>query len=173
MLTAMSNSGLPIVAPAAAFIKNKVFLVICYLMLGLAIVGGGYGLSQLFLKQRTEVKLAKTETKLVATQQREGALSGIVDQQVKTIGTVSEMRESDGQLAARLLVENKKLAKQKADAEKRLEELERQNETVRTYLNQRVPAELGCMLNDTCPAGNPNGTGLDEAVTASGPNPPL
>lgn len=169
MITALSNSNLPILSGAATFVKSNVRLVIGYFILGAFVIAGGYALSQYVQRQKTEVKLAQTETTLVVTQQRAGTLETIVDQQVKTIGVVTDMRETDAEIAERLLGENKRIVREKAALEKRLQALEQQNETVRAYLDQRIPPELGCLLNESCASGTSEGNRLSESRSAQVP----
>jgi hypothetical protein len=87
-----------------------------------------------------------------------------VNQQQETIGELKELRLQDAQALTGLLTDYKVLADNDARARNRLATLEKSNETVRNYLNQRIPPDLACLLNNTCDTGN---SGSDKGGTGS------
>jgi len=80
----------------------------------------------------------------------------INDHQEKTIGDLQRLREIDALVMAGLIADYTRLSKVDASTRNKLSELEKTNATVRTFFDQPLPAELICMLNESC---DPKDTG--------------
>lgn len=152
MLTTLSNSNVPVLTPAASFIKRKALLVVGYVFVGLLLILAGFALTQWVDKLLTKNRLAKTQAALVVTQTNVNTLTGIKDQQVRTIGTLNELRELDHKQMDKLAKDKKKAQRENAILEAKVAQLEAEDEDVRNYLNQPIPPSLACVLNDNCPA---------------------
>lgn len=153
---------LPWLATAWGFLKNKKRLVIEYVLIAIVVAVAGFTFTLWLSKIRTEKALAETRTDLVTVQGRLTAVESINQAQEATIGELKELRHADAQALTGLLTDYKVLAENDARARKRLDSLEKTNEAVRTYLNQRIPPDLACLLNGTCEAGN-QGSDKDRA----------
>ena len=155
---------LPWLAKALGFFKNKTRLIIEYVLIAAIVAAAGFTFSMWLSKERTEKSLLTTQNELQIVQQRLGAVESVNQQQQETIGELKELRFQDAQALTGLLTDYKVLANNDARARNRLATLEQSNETVRNYLNQRIPPDLACLLNNTCDTGNP---GSDKGGTGS------
>jgi hypothetical protein len=70
----------------------------------------------------------------------------------ETIRELKDLRGQDAKALDGLLNDYKTLAESDSKVRTRLHHLETSNENVRNYLNLPVPAQLDCLLNDTCTA---------------------
>ena len=150
---------LPWLASVFGFFQNKTRLVIEYALIGLIVAAAGFTFSMWLSKERTEKSLLTTQNELQTVQQRLGAVESVNQLQEATIGELKELRLQDARALTGLLTDYKVLADNDARARNRLSTLEKSNETVRNYLNYRIPPDLACLLNNTCDAGN---TGSDK-----------
>jgi hypothetical protein len=107
----------------------------------------------------------------VVTQSNVETLENIKDQQVKTIGTLNEMRENDEKQLGKRIKDVKTLAQKNAELQAKVAELESTDETVRKYLNEPVPPVLGCMLSNSCTSTD-DGTGLRSGTADPSEEPP-
>lgn len=64
-------------------------------------------------------------------------------QAAATIDAMTEQSRLDGRLAADLAAKNRQLAEDLSDKDAQLDELEKQNADLRSFLDQPVPGELG------------------------------
>lgn len=147
---------LPWLASAFGFFTRKSRLVIEYALIAVIVAAAGFTFSMWLSKERTEKSLLTTQNELQAVLQRLGAVESVNQQQEATIGELKELRLQDAQALTGLLTDYKVLADNDARARNRLAILEKSNETVRNYLNQRIPPDLACLLNNTCDTGNPS-----------------
>jgi hypothetical protein len=83
----------------------------------------------------------------------------INEAQNKTIADLQETRQQDAAVLAALIVDYDKLSKSDTTARKKLSNLEKQNAKVHGYLDESLPPELSCMLNDSCTAAQTGGSG--------------
>jgi len=155
---------LPWLASVFGFFQNKTRLVIEYALIGLIVAAAGFTFSMWLSKERTEKSLLTTQNELQTVQQRLGAVESVNQLQEATIGELKELRLQDARALTGLLTDYKVLADNDARARNRLSTLEKSNETVRNYLNYRIPPDLACLLNNTCDAGN---TGSDKGGAGS------
>lgn len=155
---------LPWLASALAFFENKTRLVLEYVLIAVIVAVAGFTFTMWLSKERTEKSLLTTQNELQTVQQRLGAVESVNLQQQETIAELKELRFQDAQALMGLLTDYKVLANNDAHARNRLATLEQANETVRNYLNQRIPPDLACLLNNTCDTGN---SGSDKGGTGS------
>ena len=163
-MIALLLTKLPWIASVLGFFKNKTRLVIEYALIAVIVAAAGFTFSMWLSKERTEKSLLTTQNELHIVQQRLGAVESVNQQQQETISELKELRFQDAQALTGLLTDYKVLADNDARARNRLATLEQANETVRNYLNHRIPPDLACLLNDTCDTGNP---GSDKGGTGS------
>lgn len=163
-MIALLLTKLPWIASVLGFFKNKTRLVIEYALIAVIVAAAGFTFSMWLSKERTEKSLLTTQNELQTVQQRLGAVESVNQQQQETIGELKELRFQDAQALTGLLTDYKVLADNDALVRNRLATLEQTNETVRNYLNQRIPPDLACLLNNTCDTGN---SGSDKGGTGS------
>lgn len=144
LLTKLGLSG------AATFVASKGRLIIEYALIAIVVTLCGVASALWVQKQRTAYTLAKTETRLVGAEGRITAVEGVNQAHEATIQDLKKLRGQDAKAIDGLITDYKGLSKSDEAARSRLQNLEKSNATVRTYLNQRVPAELTCLLNNTC-----------------------
>lgn len=68
-----------------------------------------------------------------------------------TIQELKEARKVDAEVISELAKTQQRISQKDEDTRKRLDELEKQSEDVKNYLDQPMPPELACMLFNTCP----------------------
>lgn len=154
MLTLLKN--IPFVGTAISFVADNARLVIEYVLIGVVISLCGTAFALWIAKQRTELTLSKTQTTLQGVTARVTTLESVNDDNEKTIVDLKNLRTKDAQAIDGLLQDYKDLSDNDTKVRTRLLTLESSNEAVRSYLNQPVPAELGCLLNNTCSATDPS-----------------
>jgi hypothetical protein len=125
-------------------------LFIEYALIGAVITLCAVAVSLWGAKAKTELVLAKTETRLNASENRMATLESVNQFHQETIKELKDLRGKDAQALDGLLTDYKMLAQSDSKVRTRLHRLENLNEGVRNYLNLPVPVELECVLNDTC-----------------------
>lgn len=162
-------SKLPWVINILGFFQSKTRLVIEYALIGAIVVIGGFTFSMWLSKEQTEKSLLVAENELLTVQSRLNIVEFSNQQQETTIEELKALRFKDAQVLTGLLVDFKVLAENDDIARQRLATLEKSDETVRAYLNQRIPPNLACLLNDTCEAGTKvsNETRKDDSTGTS------
>ena len=90
-----------------------------------------------------------------------GVFEGRLDQRLAAFDAALTQRQAaqDAAVMAGLVTDYAKLSKSDATARKKLSELEKQNANVRDYLDQPLPPELVCMLDNSCTAAQASGAG--------------
>lgn len=152
------------------FVTGKARLVIEYALIAAVVILCGVAVSLWGAKKSTEVTLAKTETRLGVTEGRMTTLESVNQAHEETIKELKDLRGQDAKALDGLLTDYKMLAESDSKVRTRLHSLETSNENVRNYLNLPVPAQLDCLLNDTCTPAD-KGSDKDRASgTASKPN---
>lgn len=136
--------------PGVSWLTGNFRLVIEYVLIGTVVSLAGVAVALWGAKAKTEVILAKTETRLGATEGRVTTLESVNQAHEETIKELKDLRGQDAKALDGLLNDYKLLAESDARVRTRLHSLETSNENVRNYLNLPVPAQLDCLLNDTC-----------------------
>lgn len=145
-------------------------LVIEYLLIAAVVTLAGVAVALWGAKKKTEIVLSKTETRLGATEGRVTTLESVNEAHEATIKELKDLRGQDAKALDGLLNDYKILAESDSKVRTRLHNLETSNENVRNYLNLPVPAQLDCLLNDTCTPAD-KGSDKDRAGKASGKPP--
>lgn len=145
--------------PGVSWLTGNFRLVIEYALIGAVVTLAGVAVALWGAKKNTEITLSKTETRLTATEGRMTTLESVNEAHEKTIVELKELRGQDAKALDGLLGDYKILAEADSKVRTRLHNLETSNENVRNYLNLPVPAQLDCLLNDTC---TPADKGSDE-----------
>lgn len=133
----------PFIGTAVSFVTGNARLVIEYVLIGLIIAGMATAIT---LWYRTQY----LETRNDELRERISSVEVINEAQDKTITELQDLRKQDAAVMAGLVTDYAKLSKSDMAARKKLSDLEKQNAKVRDYLDQPIPAELVCMLNDSC-----------------------
>lgn len=142
----------PFVGTAVSFVTGNARLVIEYVLIGLIIAGMATAIT---LWYRTQY----LETRNDELRERISNVEVINEAQDKTITDLHDLRKRDAAVMAGLVTDYAKLSKSDMAARKKLSDLEKQNANVRDYLDQPLPPELVCMLNDSCTAAQASGAG--------------
>lgn len=144
---------LPWIGSLLGFFKTKKRLVIEYILIALLVATAAFTFTMWLQKLEVEKSLAETRTDLVTVQNRVTVVESVNSELEQTVGNLKELRLEDAKALGGLLRDYKALADRDLQVRRRLSTLEQTNETVREYLNQPLPPELVCMLNNTCEAG--------------------
>lgn len=148
----------PFLGTAVTFVTGNVRLVIEYVLIALAIAGAATAIA---LWYRTNYLEARNDE----LRERVANVEVINEAQDKTISDLQALRRQDAAVMAGLVTDYAKLSKSDATARKKLLDLEKQNANVRSYLDEPLPPELVCMLNNSCTAAQASGAGSQGGAT--------
>lgn len=140
----------PFIGTAMSFVTGNARLVIEYVLIGLIIAGMATAIT---LWYRTQY----LETRNDELRERINNVEVINEAQDKTITYLHDLRKQDAAVMAGLVTDYAKLSKSDMAARKKLSDLEKQNANVRDYLDQPLPPELVCMLNNSCTGAEAGG----------------
>lgn len=134
------------------FVGSKGRLIIEYGLVAIVVtlLGGMAALWQGKLK--TEVRLVNTEKNLGDVNNRLQTAETVNDIQNGTIDNLKDLRAKDARVLDKLITDYRTLARDDSSFRNRLTKLENSNADVKSYLNQPIPVELACVLNNTCTA---------------------
>lgn len=141
---------IPFLLNIATFFKHKKRLAIEYFLIAVLIAVAGFTFTLWLAKGKTELHLANAKTQLVTVQSRLDVVEEVNQRQEDTITELKSLRMRDAKALTGLIDDYKFLAENDDLARQKLSNLEKSNETVRNYLNQRIPPDLACVLNNTC-----------------------
>lgn len=150
MLSFLKN--VPFLGTAVSFVTGNARLVIEYVLIALAIAGAATAIALWYRTNYLEAHNDELRERVVSVEV-------INEAQDKTISDLQALRQQDAAVMAGLVTDYAKLSKSDVTARKKLSELEKQNASVRDYLDQPLPHELACMLNNSCIAAQASGTG--------------
>jgi hypothetical protein len=130
-------------------VTGNVRLIVEYALIAIIIAVAAVAFT---LWTQTHELNAKNDTLLGRVSQVE-----IINQaQDATINDLQDLRKKDAEVMAGLVTDFKQLSQNDSAARKKLSELEKSNAKVRDYLDQPLPAELVCLLNESCQTRNPD-----------------
>lgn len=150
MLSFLKN--VPFLGTAISFVTGNARLAIEYVLIALAIAGAATAIALWYRTNYLEARNDELRERVVNVE----LINEIQD---KTISDLQALRQQDAAVMAGLVTDYAKLSKSDATARKKLSELEKQNANVRDYLDQPLPPELVCMLNNSCTAAKASGAG--------------
>jgi hypothetical protein len=150
----------PFLGTAATFVAGNVRLVIEYVLIALTIAGAASAIALWYRTNYLEARNDELRERMVHVEL-------INEAQDKTIADLQETRQQDAAVLAALIVDYDKLSKADTAARKQLSNLEKQNAKVHGYLNESLPPELSCMLNDSCAAQTSGSGGQGGAAEPS------
>ena len=142
----------PFLGTAISFVTGNVRLVIEYVLIGLIIAGMATAITLWYRTQYLETRNDELRERVVNVEV-------INETQDKTISDLQALRQQDAAVMAGLVTDYAKLSKSDMAARKKLSDLEKQNANVRDYLDQPLPPELVCMLNNSCTGAEASGAG--------------
>ena len=148
----------PFLGTAISFVTGNARLVIEYILIALAIAGAATAIALWYRTNYLEARNDELRERVVNAE-------AINEAQDKTISDLQALRQQDAAVMAGLVTDYAKLSKSDATARKKLSELEKQNANVRDYLDQPLPPELVCMLNNSCTAAKASGAGSQGSAT--------
>ena len=148
MLSFLKN--VPFLGTAISFVTGNARLAIEYVLIALVIAGAATAIALWYRTNYLEARNDELRERVVNVE----VINEIQD---KTISDLQALRQQDAAVMAGLVTDYAKLSKSDATARKKLSELEKQNANVRDYLDQPLPPELVCMLNNSCTAAQASG----------------
>ena len=142
----------PFLGTAISFVPSNARLIIEYVLIALAVAGAATAIALWYRTNYLEACNDELRKRVVNVE-------AINEAQDKTISDLQALRQQDAAAMAGLVTDYAKLSKSDATARKKLSKLEKQNANVRDYLDQPLPPELVCMLNNSCTAAQASGAG--------------
>lgn len=156
----------PFLKAAGAFVAGNYRLVIQYLLVAALITVCGFTLSLWFTKEATETRLTLAESKLETADLQLATLSNQIEQahqvnreQATEIERLEHLRQLDSAAFGEMIGRFLEASRNDAELRSLVAKLEKENASVKTYLDQRIPSELVCVFNNTC-----------AQATSAGPN---
>lgn len=143
---------------AMDFVKNKFRLLIEYALIGVLVATAGLSFTLWLQREKVQKELDDTKVTVAQNYGRINSLEAVNDRQEKTIATLNDLREQDSKSLTNLLSDYAKLTGHDTAVRSKIAELEKRNAKVQNYMDQPVPLELKCVLEDhTCSeSGNQN-----------------
>ena len=138
-------SKYPVLGTSIRFITGKARLFVEYVLLAL-LVAAVASCVTLWMETKSQ------KQQLHELRYRISQNEALNERQSQTIAELSEARLRDAAATAGLIKDFEQLAKLDRSTQRKLKELERKNVAVRSYLDQPVPPELGCLLDGSCAA---------------------
>lgn len=134
---------IPFLGTAIGFVSSKKRLIIEYALIAVVLSLAAVTFTLWLQKRTTDQKLETVQASLTTLE--------VANQiQDKTIDDLKDLRKRDAHALDGLLSDFKVLAEHDNTVRRKLRNLETTNEAVRDYLNKPVPAELACVLDNTC-----------------------
>jgi hypothetical protein len=149
----------PFLSAAVSFVTGRVRLVIEYTLIALVIASTATAITLWYRanyleKSNDELRERITNVELINVAQD------------KAISDLQELRQQDAVAMAGLLADYAKVSKSDTAVRKKLTDMEKQNASVHGYLDESLPPELGCLLNNSCPAARTGNTGDKNSAPA-------
>lgn len=138
-------SKYPVLGTSIRFITGKARLFVEYVLLAL-LVAAVASCVTLWMETKAQKQMLNDLRYRITQNEATNAA------QTQTIAELSEARLRDAAATAGLIKDFEQLAKLDRSTQRKLKELERKNVAVRSYLDQPVPPELGCLLDGSCAA---------------------
>lgn len=126
-----------------SFLYNRMRLAIEYALIGSVIAIAAAAIALWYKTHSLEDENKNLYARVVSAEMINGA-------QDQTILQLKELREVDARMLAGLIQEYDKLTKADEEARQKITLLETRHENVRSFLDTPLPAELACVLNNTC-----------------------
>lgn len=154
--------ALPVIGGFVTYVKDNVRNLVDILL-----VAGLVALAAFAVVSHLRAKGLETKAEVLSTQVLE--LSVANASQTKALADLQEVRKKDSAATAGLVKRLGEINEATNDAKRRMAELEANNEQIRSYLDQPLPADVACVLNDGCkPGGADAGSESGTARNAAG-----
>lgn len=140
MISLATVKQLPVVSQAIGFVTNKLRLFLEYVLIAL-LLGVAGALVVMWLQSKLQAQKLEHAQTQVATLTMQNQMNS------RTIVRLMELRQRDAEALKGLLDDNHMLYASDKQARDRVAALEREDESVRKYLSQPVPASLAGLLN--------------------------
>lgn len=163
MLPLIAKAGalltkIPFIGSVINFFRPNLRLLVEYALIALVLVIGGAMLHMWSVKNNLQKKNEELAVRMSTVE--------LTNQlQEESLTTLREARSADNEAIKGLADDNKRLSDVHNKNLNRLRALEKQNASVRAYLDQRLPPELACVLNRTCA---PTSDGTKDRSPAAG-----
>lgn len=146
-----------------------------YALIALVIIAAGLSVTLKMQLLRQEVHIEKLSGEVESTKSRLTTIEEVNEAQRGVIQDLSDLRKEDGSSILRLMTSYEQLSLADKKLRAKLSNLEN-NDEARTFLDDPVPASVGCLWDDSCEAPAtgkaPGDTGGASANTAGAVLPP-
>lgn len=147
-------SKVPFIGTLIKFVGDRKRLVIEYVMIAVVVTMAG-ALFTLWLEKRTLAdQLGEVLVKVEGLEIENKNQDIVIEQQTDSIETLQDIRKRDSDILTKLFNDYGTLSQTNSVFKKQLQDLEKNNESVQKYMHSDLPAELNCVLNETCTAAD-------------------
>lgn len=160
----MWTAILKIAGGSWGWITGNLRLMIEYALIATIVIIAGITATMWVDKLKTEVALAETRTDLESVLHTVDALEGTTERQGTEIVTLNGLRKVDSTALLELVSSMEALAKKDGNVRARLQHLEDTNDVVKAYMDTPLPADVACLHNDSCQAGDPDSEGNNHGI---------
>lgn len=145
-------SKVPFIGTITGFFVGKARLIIEYVLIGMVIAIAATAFTLWVRANKLEIRNDELRGRVTTTE--------LINQaQDETITELQALRTQDSLVITGLLTDYTRLNESDTKARKKLAQLEKENATVREYLDRPLPPELSCMLNNSCGAASTDASG--------------
>lgn len=171
MMTMTALTKVPFLGVFFKWAIGKGRLILEYALLAGLVVMAGLMLAMYITRAGIEQKLSESQEELRHVNTRLGLVESVNEAQETTIGTLRDLRETDGAVIASLIDSTSDLTRKDSSVRTRLAQLEKTNDKITALLDTPVDPELACLLEPRCrkakDAGRNEGGDSVPAGTAS------
>lgn len=134
---------------AVPFVKEKSRLLIEYALLAVLLVTLGLSFSLWLSRKKTDDMLTTANEHIELLKTRVAVVEQVNEFQQGTIDTLEQLRAQDAKALTGLSDDYERLNSRDQSVRKRIQELEKTNAQVRSYLDQPLPDDLRSLLNQS------------------------
>lgn len=135
----------PVLGTLSRLLAGKFRLVVEYLLLALVVIAAASCITLWVETREQRHEIGQLRTRVVNNEIMNAT-------QASTIDGLLAARRKDAEVTAGLLRDFAAISRLDKATQRKLRELERRNASVRDYLDQPIPADLGCLLDGSCKA---------------------
>lgn len=128
------------------FLRDKVRLVVEYILIAIIIVCAGTAATLWMKTKNLELSNQRLDSRVVAVEAENKV-------QADTISELTALRERDAQVTEGLALAMSKIAIKDSSIRTKLQSVEVGDEKVRNFLDDPIPSNIICLLDDTCGEG--------------------
>jgi Tfp pilus assembly protein PilN len=141
-----------IFSSVTSFFTGKLRLYLEYALIALLIAVACYSVYSYITRLKLENNVTQLTSDVASANGRVDAVEQVNQQQQQALDALKGIKNVDSAMLQGLTQDLHTLGVKNKTITSRLSSLEKSNEAVRTYLESAVPAGVGCLLDNTCPA---------------------